>query len=65
MNKTPDYLQGFHDGKAKSESNINKAIDYLNNEIHYFTIYDSEDKPTPSIIININEFKKLIEILKK
>lgn len=60
-----DYLQGFHDGKLKSELAKKEAINYLNHDIQYFTIYDNKDEPTPSIIININEFKKLIEILKK
>ena len=65
MNKSPDYLQGFHDGKAHMDANVREAVDYLNHDIQYFPIYDNKGNPTPSVIININEFKKLIQILKK
>ena len=64
-NNTPDYLQGFHDGKIKANLSINEAISYLNERIQYLTIIDSNGEPTGNIIINIGEFKKLIEILRK
>lgn len=65
MNNSPDYIKGFFEGKIKPETNINQAVSYLNNDIEYCTILDKNGAPTTKIIIDIAEFKKIIDILKK
>lgn len=55
------YLQGFHDGKTKSEAKLNKAINFLEKDLWFKISLDNEDE----VVVKQSDLKKLLQILKK